>query len=73
MGDCEEAHVDHGFAKGGLDDAVAHADDEEKEEREGVAAGVENGDDDEEDFGEGVGAVVVLIIVETPGHKLFDY
>ena len=34
VGDCEEADVDHCFAEGRFDDAVAHADDEEEEEGE---------------------------------------
>lgn len=69
---CEEANVNHCFAEGGFDDAVAHADDEEEEEGEGVAAGVEDGDNDEEDFSDGIGAMVILVIVEAPGHELFD-
>ena len=43
MCDSEKADVDHGLTKAGLDDAVAHADDEEEKKGERISAGVEDG------------------------------
>ena len=57
----EPPDVDHRLAEGGLDDAVAHAHDEQQEEGEGVPGGVEHGDDDQEDLGPDVGPVVVHV------------
>lgn len=72
MRDGEEADIDHCFAEAGLDDAVAHADDEEEEEGEGVAARVEDGIDEHEDFGARVEAVRIFVVIESPCHELFD-
>ncbi len=72
MRDGEEADVDHRFAEGWLDDTVAHADDEEEEEGKGVTAGIEDGHDDKKHFCDDIGAVVVLVVVEAPGHEIFD-
>ncbi len=60
VGEGEPADPDHGFAKGGLDDAVAHADDEEEEEGEGVAGCVEHCNDDHECLGASIAAIAVL-------------
>lgn len=47
----EDADVDHGSAEAGLDNTVAHANDEKEEERKGVPSCVEDSDNDHEDFG----------------------
>lgn len=72
MGDGEEADIDHCFAEGRFDDAVAHADDKEEEKGERVAAGVEDGDNYQHNFCQGIGAVVVLVVIEAPSHEIFD-
>lgn len=72
MRDCEEADIDHCFAEGRFDDAVTHADDEEEEKGERVAAGVEDGDDYQHNFRQRIGTVVVLVVIEAPSHEIFD-
>ena len=63
---CEPTNHDHCLAQRWLDNAIAHAHDEQEEEAEGVAAGVEDGDHDHEDLRADVGAVHVLVVVEAP-------
>ena len=72
MNDGEDSDIDHGASQSVFDDAIAHAHDEQQEEREGVTAGVEDGDDYEKQFVNGVVAVTILVVVEAPCHELLD-
>lgn len=63
----------HGLAERGLDDSIAHADDEQQEERKRVSERVEHSNDDHEHLGPNVVAVTVLVIVEAPSHEHFHY
>ena len=66
----QPSDVDHCLSESRLHDAVAHADDEEQEERERVPGGVEDGDDDQEDLGADVRPVVVHIFWENVSNSL---
>ena len=52
----------HGTAKGWLNDTVAHADDEQQEEGEGVASGIEDAHDDEQHPCAGICAVPIFLL-----------
>jgi len=88
MSDGEEADVDHRLAETGLDNTVAHADDEKEEKGKRVSACIEDSDNDHEKFGQSVGVVTVLIVcgtlaaekeiqlggqtIKAPGHELLN-
>jgi hypothetical protein len=55
--------VDHCAAKGGLDNAIAHADDEEQEEGERVSGRIEDRNDDEVDLTPDIGRSVMILVI----------
>jgi len=65
------SNIPHQLAKAWLDDAIAHANDEEKEKGERISSSVKDGNYDHQKFGESVTAMVVGIVIEPPGHQLF--
>lgn len=73
VSDSQPANNGHGLAKGGFDNAVAHAYNEQQEEGERVAEGVQDSDDDHEHLGPNVVAVAVLVVVEAPSHEHLDH
>lgn len=62
MSGSEPPHIDHGPSQRGLDHTVAHTDNEQQEEGEGVSGSVEDSYNGEEDLGSDVGTVAVLVI-----------
>ena len=59
MAEGQNTDIPHRLTKTRLDDAIAHADDQEKEERERIAPCIKYGDYDHEDFCASVVAVDV--------------
>ena len=56
----ENTDVNHRSTKRGLDDTVAHANNEQKEEREGITSRIKDGDDDHKYFGTDIQAMSIL-------------
>jgi hypothetical protein len=56
---CEPSNINHSPSQCRLDNAIAHAYNEQKEERERISASVENCYHHHEDFGAHVGAISV--------------
>ena len=65
----QPAYDGHGLAERGFDDSIAHADDEQQEERERVAEGVQHSDDDHKHLGSNIVAMAILVVVKAPSHK----
>lgn len=72
MGKCEPANVDHRLSKSRFDNSVAHADDQEQEERERVTACVQNCDDNHQHFRADVASIAVLVVEVKPCHQHLD-
>lgn len=73
VGDGESAHIDHSAAEAGPHDAIAHADNEEQEEGEGVARGRQHRHEAQQGFGPRSQAVTILVVVEEPGDEHLEH
>lgn len=72
VGKCKPANVDHRLPKSRLDNSIAHADNQEQEERERVTASVQNCDDNHQDLRTDVASIAVLVIIVKPCHQHLD-
>ena len=73
MSDGEDADIDHRPAQGGFHDTVAHADDEEEEERKRIPSSVENRNNYHQCLGPCIQTILVLELWKRSaanGHRM---